>query len=179
MALSLWRGLSSKGRRILTIGISFILFTAATFVGMLTPLSAQEMESRKRDLQELRQTIGNMTVLERTWTIFENNFILTLIMFIPFVGPVLGLYIAYNTGAYIGADAAEINPVIVLLAIFILHFAWMEFIAYATAIAGSCWFVVRVFQRKVKRELRNLGTLVLICAALLVLGALIEAVMIG
>ena len=176
MAFDIWRNSSSRFKRFLTIGTFFVLALIITIAGTLTPLTSEEISSRTQDLNELRQNVS-------VQMIFGNNMMITMLMFVPVLGPLLGSYVLYNTGLYIGADTAatkiNISPALVFLTYFIFPFAWLEFIAYSVAFAASVWLTWRIIQRKGKYELVRTCIFIAICAVLLLIGAVIEAMLIG
>ena len=177
MALAFWNERSSKMKRILTVLILFIFSFTVMMISVSIPMSTEEINSGSRDLGQLQANVKNMSLLERTRFIFSNNMLLCLIMFVPVVGLVFGIFVLYNTGVAIAAQslANHLSPAFVLALLFIFPFTWLEFIAYSTAFSESYWFVRRLFQHRGLRELKNLGILILISAGLLALGAVIEA----
>ena len=177
MARPFWNERSSKTKRILTVLILFLFSLAVMVISVSIPMSTEEINSKSRDLGQLQANVKNMSLLERTRFIFSNNMLLCLIMFVPVAGPVFGVFVLYNTGAIIAAQslANHVPPTLYLFLLFLFPFTWLEFIAYSTAFSESYWFVRRLFQHRGLRELKNLGILMIISAALLALGALIEA----
>jgi len=173
LAFSFWKNLPSKIKRILTIVAFFLLSIVITIAGVLTPLSASEAKDVKQELDRVR---GNVNVP----FIFGNNFIICLAMFVPFAGPIFGCYALYNTGVVVAAESvtAGLPPLMVFLSIFILPFAWLEFLAYSTAFAQSFWLFWRIIQHKGKKELVNTCILVSICAVTLVVAAIMEIALI-
>jgi hypothetical protein len=101
-------------------------------------------------------------------------------MFIPFIGPILAFYFFYNTGVVFEAlgIANNINPAGLFFTTFLTPVAWLEFLAYSTAIAGSIWLSVRILQGKTRHEVVNTAKFVSICAVVLLIGAVIEAVLV-
>jgi hypothetical protein len=121
-----------------------------------------------------------MDVLNRVGSIFQNNFAICLVSFIPVGGTIFGYYVLYNTGTYIAAESISngLPPLVVILFLFIFPFTWLEFLAYSTALSESFLLIWRIIKGKGKKELVNTGILIAICAALLALGAVIEAFLI-
>lgn len=177
----------SKRQRILTIVIFFLFAIVATAIGVLAPLSAQDATNENNALNQTQQQIRSADLLHRTGAIFENNFLICLIMFIPVVGVILGSIVMFNTGSAIQAQIVVYNttkgtnipPILELLTLFIFPFTWLEFISYSTAFSESFWFIRRGLQGKWLREIINLFKLVAITAVLLAAGAFIEALLIG
>jgi hypothetical protein len=178
LSLSFWQ--TSKIKRMLIIIIFFFLSIIATLAGSLTPLRGEEISTKNNELEQLQANIKDMDVLHRAASIFQNNIVICLISFIPVAGPIFGYYTLYNTGVYIAAESLAHNlpPIMVLLFLFVFPFTWLEFLAYSTALCESFLLIWRIRKGKGKRELVNLGILISICAALLALAAVIEAIMV-
>lgn len=179
--LNYWRRLSSFTKRMWTVVGFFLLCIIVTMAGVLTPLSQQEAQGISRDLDQQRQNITSMGGFQQTATIFGNNFLITLITFVPFAGPVFGLYVMYSTGIVIAADslAHNVSPPWVFLNLIVLPFAWMEFLAYSVAFAGSAWLAWRITQARARTEISKTCTFISICAVILVIAAAIEVYMIA
>ena len=154
----------------------------ATLAGVLTHLQSEEINTRNSELKQLQTNVRNMDVLHRSASIFQNNMLICLISFIPVVGPIFGYYALYNTGLYIAAESLAhvppVPPILVILVLFIYPFTWLEFLAYSTALSESFLLIWRTMKGKGTKELANAGILILICATLLALGAVIEAILI-
>jgi len=107
-------------------------------------------------------------------------------MFVPFLGIFIGTFAMFNTGSVLAAETITFNashstgvpPILVFAFLFVYPFAWLEFISYSTAMSEGFWLIRRGLQGEWKREIKNLGKLILITAALLAAGALIEAALI-
>jgi glucan phosphoethanolaminetransferase (alkaline phosphatase superfamily) len=97
-------------------------------------------------------------------------------MFVPFAGPIIGLVILFDTGVALGAIASvQGYPVfIALISELLTPVFWLEFIAYSTAIAASLWLTRRLLQGR-WLELKNTAIQIGVCAAILVVSAIIEA----
>jgi uncharacterized membrane protein len=173
LALNLWKNFSSRIRRILTILAFFLLSLIITIAGVFTSLSREEANDINSELEKIRQNIN-------TQLIFGNNFMISLIMFVPIIGPIFGFYALYNTGVAIAAQSIGegIHPLTVFLFLFIFPPTWLEFIAYSTAIAESFWLAWRIIKHKGKKEIVNACILISICAVMLLIAAIIEIALI-
>ena len=186
MSLEFWKNASPKGRRIIIIAAFFIFAILVTIVGILIPQSPQQIANENNDLNTTQQQIQKMDLAHRTAAIFLNNFEICLLMFVPFVGIVLGTFVLFNTGAVLAAQTITLNasnttsfpPILVFALLFLFPFTWLEFISYATALSEGLMLLRRGLQGEWKHEIKNLGKLILITAALLLAGALIEAALI-
>ena len=171
--LSFWTTASSKRKRIYSIIIIFVLAFIVTVIGSYIPISHQDALSISNSLNSTVNTHKSNGSL--TEYIFINNFSIDLVMFIPIIGPIIGFIILGNTGVALGAiSSVQGYPVWVeLLSLILTPVFWLEFIAYSTAIAESIWLTRRLMQRR-WLELKNTAILIGICAAILIVSAIIE-----
>jgi uncharacterized membrane protein SpoIIM required for sporulation len=174
----IWTKASTRRKRIYSIIAVFILAFILTAVGTLIPVSAEEVNQINDDLNQTISSLSERGVL--TQYIFGNNFLICLLMFVPIVGPFLGLFIMFNTGNAIGAIAmAEgISPLLALVLVFI-PIGFIEFTAYSTAMAESVWLFWRLVTRRGLRELRVTSIFISLCAGLLAVGAIVEGALIS
>jgi hypothetical protein len=165
-------------KRVYLIIFILILGVIITAIGTFIPVTGQDAQSRYNDVnQTLQQNPGFGS---RTVAIFQNNFIICLLMFIPIIGPILGMGILFNTGLSLSAIAYVQNypSWIGLLSLFFTPIFWLEFAAYSTSMAESIWLTRRLLQWR-WQELKNTALLIAICAELLLLGAMIETLLIS
>jgi hypothetical protein len=181
---SFWRNASPKRKRIYSITFMLILAIVATLLGSLVPLSAQDAKQINEGINQTRNTgLANGTLIP---SIFLNNFLLCLAMFIPLAGTVFGLFIMFNTGVALGAElrvqsisassatVPNISPTIAILGLLGIGLTFLlEYVSYSIGIAESIWLYRRLTQRR-WRELKNTGILIAIVAALLITGAIVE-----
>ena len=115
-----------------------------------------------------------------TTPIFINNFLIAVIMFIPFLGPLMGTIILHTTGVVIAATAMSVNlsGVRLLLGLLIFPFAWLEFISYSIAITQSIFLVIGLLRGRFKNELFRTAFLILTVFLMLFIAAFIEAILI-
>ena len=179
MSITMWTKASTRRKRIYSIIAVFIVALAVTAIGTLTPVSPEEANQINDELNQTVSTLNERGAL--TQFIFGNNFLISLLMFIPVIGPLLGLFIMFNTGAAIGAIATAngFSPSLGLAALFLTPVAWLEFAAYSTAMAASVWLFWRLITRRGLRELRVTCIFISICAVLLLVGAIVEVVLIS
>jgi membrane protease YdiL (CAAX protease family) len=176
LALAFWKKMSSKRQRIITIIVFFLIGIIVTCIGTLAPLSQQEAQQINQDLENLRSNVS-------VQYIFGNNLLICLVMFVPIVGPIFGLYALYNTGVVVEAQVVAgsstgISPILLFFLLFLFPFTWLEFISYSTAFAESVWILRRFTQGLGRREIKNAAFLIAIVTILLLIGAIIETVLI-
>lgn len=171
--LSFWKNASQRRKRIYSIIAIFIIALIVTVIGSFVPLSSQDAYTLSNQVnQTLNDNRANNTLTEY---IFINNFSICLLMFVPIIGPILGLFILFDTGLALSAIATTGGyPVSLgLLSLVITPVFWLEFAAYSIAMAESIWLFRRLTQRRWS-ELKWTGIFIGICAALLIVGAVVE-----
>jgi len=173
-----WRNASSKQKRIYLILIVFVIAFALTAIGSYVPLSHSDSQSIYNDVNNTVNSHKGFVSL--TKYIFLNNFSICLLMFVPFIGPIVGMFIIFDTGIALGAISTVKGypPVIALISEVILPIFWLEFLAYSVAMAEGIWLSRRLMQRR-WFELKNTAILICICAAILIGSAALEAWLIG
>jgi hypothetical protein len=178
VSFEFWKKTSPMRRRIITI---VIIFAITVIIAALATLTSMDNNTAVQSYNELNQTV---TALKANNALFEyiygNNFFLTMLLFIPFVGPIIGFIGFYNTGVSIEAVAIARNfpPTLSFFVLFLTPVAWLEFVSYSIAIAGSVWLSARMFQRSFKHELVNTVKFISLCAVLLLISAVIEAALV-
>lgn len=174
--LRVWKELPTSGKRILTVIFFLLTSLLTTFAGALTPLSMEKAEEINKEVEKIQKSVSEADLFRGTTIIFGNNFVLCLLFFVPFLGPIFGFSILYNTGVVVAAQSVSkgINPVLALLSLFIFPFAWLEFLAYSIAFTQSFWLIFRTMQRAWKKEFINTCIMVTICAVILLIAAIIE-----
>ena len=179
MSIVKWIKASGRRKRIFSAIMVFIIAVAITAIGSLIPVSLQQANQVSNDLNQTVTTLSNNGVLLQF--IFGNNFLISLLMFVPILGPLMGFLIMFNTGTVIGAIATSggYSPALALASLFLTPIAWLEFAAYSTAISESVWLLWRFMHRLTLRELRNTSFLISICAVLLAVGAVVETALIS
>jgi uncharacterized membrane protein SpoIIM required for sporulation len=179
LRIAIWTRASSRRKRLLSIVAVFIVAVVITGIGSFMPVAPQDAEKLSSDLNQTVTTLNNQGALVQY--IFGNNLLICLVMFVPVIGPLLGLFILFNTGTVVGAIAVSsgVSPLLALVATFITPVGWLEFAAYSTAMAESVWLFRRLLQGRGIRELRNLTIFVTICAIILAVSAIIETALIS
>jgi hypothetical protein len=134
--------------RILWLALAVGIFLGAYHVGASLQLSIEQAKNIQQELGQRNKSINQISI-------FENNVIPSLEMFIPGLGTVVGIYSAYSTGQAFSAFAA-INPIlrtIFPLSVFVSPFAILETLAYGLAMSRSGMLVhYLVTKRKSLRQ---------------------------
>lgn len=178
MSIGMWSSASTRRKRLLSIVAVFIVAVVVTVLGTFVPMSAQEARQASNDFNQTFTTVRDQGVLVQF--IFGQNLLICLLMFVPIIGPVLGLLIMFDTGTLTAAIATSQGiPAVLALAITFIPIGFIEFTAYSTAMAESVWLFRRLLQGRVLRELRNVAVFVGICSVTLALSALLETALIS
>jgi len=159
--------------RVLALILAFLISLAITLAGTLSSMSLSEARGIKEEFERMAPYMMNVPA------IFRNNLMYALVMFIPVLGPLSAFYVLYSTGRFLGAFAivSGENPAVLFIFTFFFPHAWIEYTAYALAISQSLWLTLRLAQRRsLKAEVKNTCISIATCAALLLLGAVVEIV---
>jgi hypothetical protein len=152
--------------------VAFLLLA----IGASIPISHQ---TANQLYDQLNQTVTqNKASGTLPQYIFLNNFGICLAFFIPGFGPAFGVLSFVTTGYYIGVESQVLGipPLLYVAAEVINPIFWIEFTAYSIGIAESIWLLRRLIKKRYW-ELKNTAILIGICAALLVVGAIIESML--
>ncbi|SRR4030042_5587635 len=180
-----WIEASPRRKRIYSALFVFALTLVAMAAGFAVPVSP---EFAQEIYNQLNQTVteGNATGTLAA-SIFTNNFLLCLAMFIPLAGIGIGLFIMFSTGlafrAVLEAQLAmgvsttppvafDFSTAILALALVGITFV-AEFVSYTIGMTESVWLFRRLTQRRY-RELKITAKLIGVVALLLTIGALVE-----
>ncbi len=174
--LPFWKNASSKRKRIYSAMFVFIVIFLLFFIGSLIPINHQDATQL---VDQLKQTItenqANGTLPQ---FIFIQNFRISLIFFIPIIGPAFGILSFVTSGYVIGAEAQIFGiPPFLYSSLELLNPIFLiEFMVYSTAISESIWLLLRLIQGRF-RELKNTAILIGICAGLLAIAAIVESML--
>ncbi|HSQ48550.1 MAG TPA: stage II sporulation protein M [Candidatus Deferrimicrobiaceae bacterium] len=180
-----WIEASPRRKRIYSALFVFALTLVAMAAGFAVPVSP---EFAQEIYNQLNQTVteGNATGTLAA-SIFTNNFLLCLAMFIPLAGIGIGLFIMFSTGlafrAVLEAQLAmgvsttppvafDFSTAILALALVGITFV-AEFVSYTIGMTESVWLFRRLTQRR-WRELKITAKLIGVVALLLTVGAIVE-----
>ncbi len=174
-----WRNASPRRKRIYSAIAVFIVAVIITVIGTLVPVSADQAKQINDSLNQTVTSVSESGSLAQY--IFGNNFFICLIMFVPVLGPVFGLFVLFNTGTAVSAIATAqgVPSIFAFIALVITPVFWLEFAAYSTAMAASVWLFRRILQGRFLHELRSTCIFISICAVLLFVGAIVETLLIS
>ncbi len=158
---------------------TFIIFLLLTLiliaVGSLVTLSSEQMAEIQKNLERMLPESPDALF------IFRNNFSIASLMLVPGLGVALGLIILFDTGLAISvlAGPTSVPAILIFLALLILPFSWLEFIAYSSAMTQSVLLATALLRRRgVKKELMRTGIIWAGIFVVLLAAAFIEALFI-
>jgi glucan phosphoethanolaminetransferase (alkaline phosphatase superfamily) len=180
LALNVWRSFPPRVKRVITVMLFFLLSIGVTATGVSAPLSREKASKINEESKEVQDYVLTVDMFRGVTLIFGNNFALCLSFFAPVVGVLFGLYVLYSTGVVIAAQSIVkgVNPHLAFTLLFIMPFAWLEFLAYSAAFAENVWLTWRIIKRDWRRELVNACMMISLCALMLLAAAFIEMAMI-
>lgn len=161
--------LDAKKRLMIVLFVTFVLYSLL-YIASTTPFSSEEVTSLMEEAERILKQ--RFTIMD----IFLNNFLISLIMFIPIAGPIAGGYVIYTTGRLLGALSVSTGlPSIFLISITIITFyGLIEFLAYGTAFTESILFTYSIFKKKTRIESKWLMISIAVTAILLLTAAALE-----
>jgi hypothetical protein len=162
-------------------GIWIIVFLAVSIgimsVGVFMPVNRIEAITTYQDLQNQFQYVATLP------GIFGNNFFHALIMFTPFIGPLYGALVFFNTGYVVAILAAgaptPINAGLLFANLFLYPHTWLELFAYSLALSQSVFLAMAIVKGRFKQEAIRTCVIIAICALILLLAAVLELILIA
>ena len=162
--------------RIVITSVFLILALLVTSAGVLT--LRIDIADAQRQIEAIE---SEMTRLNDVRAIFGNNLIHTLVMFVPFVGPIWGFFVLFNTGTFIAlfSVAAGISPMLALVVLLFTPVLWLGFGVYSAAMAASIVLLLQIVRRWARTEIVRTCVLFTVCALALLSSAIIEWIIIN
>lgn len=146
---------------ILVFLIFFTIGTSVTFDKSTSQLLKEQFENKIKNID----SIG----------IFVNNFLISILMFVPGIGIAFGLFSGFSTGNIFMIITRDLPIQIPPLLIFLTIFGMMELVSYGIAISRSYLLLINIVKRtNIKENLIYTGTEIGIVAIILFFSAIIE-----
>jgi hypothetical protein len=156
--------------RVFLTGLGVIIFLISYFVGANIQL---DQSSAQRLKEAFLHKISGLNYVG----IFTNNLIITLIMFLPGIGALFGIFSGYSTGTIFSAITHDfvspgyISPLVILLT----PFGIMEVFCYGLAISRSFILLFSLIKKEnLTRQLKSILIEIGIILIILFLAAIIE-----
>ncbi len=109
--------------------------------------------------------------------IFLNNLKISLAMFIPILGIVLGSFSAFSTGLIFNSivNLSDLHYSTTPLIIFLTPFGILEIVSYSLAMSRGCIFLYEIFKKRIsKKSILYLLTEIGLVCIMLYIGAIVE-----
>ncbi|HET8847700.1 MAG TPA: stage II sporulation protein M, partial [Nitrososphaeraceae archaeon] len=125
--------------------------------------------------QELKQQFQNKIKNIDSLGIFFNNFLISILMFIPGIGIAFGLFSGFSTGNIFVKITRDLPIQIPPLLVFLTIFGIMELVSYGIAISRSYLLLINIIKRtNIKENLIYAGIEIGIVSIILFVSAIIE-----
>lgn len=155
-------------RRILSLVVGIIVFLIFFTIG--TSITFDESTS-----QELKEQFQNKIENIDSIGIFFNNFLISILMFIPGIGIAFGLFSGFSTGNIFVIITRDLPIQIPPLFVFLTIFGIMELVSYGIAISRSYLLLINIMKRtNIKDNLIYTGIEIGIVSIILFISANIE-----
>jgi hypothetical protein len=169
-----WFDIRRRGVWILAFFLAFVIIMA---IGAAIPVNPTDAKTTTDDLQNEFKYTATVDL------IFGHNFFLTLIMFIPFIGPIFGGLSSFSTGIvvadYASPSVYNVNPIMLLASLFVYPHTWLELFAYSLAMSQSVFLSIAIVRGRFRQELVRTCVIMAICVLTLLLAAVLEVIVIA
>ena len=146
---------------ILVFLIFFTIGTSVTFDKSTSQLLKEQFENKIKNID----SIG----------IFVNNFLISILMFVPGIGIAFGLFSGFSTGNIFMIITRDLPIQIPPLLVFLTIFGMMELVSYGIAISRSYLLLINIMKRtNIRENLIYTGIEIGIVAIILFISAIIE-----
>ena len=146
---------------ILVFLIFFTIGTSVTFDKSTSQLLKEQFENKIKNID----SVG----------IFVNNFLISILMFVPGIGIAFGLFSGFSTGNIFMIITRDLPIQIPPLLVFLTIFGMMELVSYGIAISRSYLLLINMVKKtNIKENLIYAGIEIGIVAVILFFSAIIE-----
>jgi len=153
--------------RVVWLLLFMAIFTASFSVG-------SEVELQEQEATQIKDQITEKIATADSNTIFLNNIVLGLVMFIPAFGIIFGIGSAFATGLAFASFSLDIPAFAVL---WLSPFGLMELLAYSIAMSRSLLIIKR--RKNLRQDKKIIAIEVAIVIALIFFGGVIESLLLG
>jgi len=155
-------------KRILYLIVGILVFLIFFTIGTSVSFDKSTSELLKEQFQNKIKNIDNIGI-------FANNFLISILMFIPGIGIAFGLFSGFSTGNIFMIITQDLPIQIPPLLVFLTIFGMMELISYGIAISRSYLMLIQILKRtNIKENLIHTGIEIGIVAIILFFSAIIE-----
>lgn len=155
-------------QRLFYLALGIIAFLIFFIIGTSVTLDESTSTLLKEQFQNKIKNIDSVGI-------FFNNFLISILMFIPGIGIAFGLFSGFSTGNIFMILTRGLPIQIPPLLVFLTIFGIMELVSYGIAISRSYILLIRIIKRSnVKESLIHTGIEIGIVAIILLFSAIIE-----
>ncbi|HEY7696751.1 MAG TPA: stage II sporulation protein M [Nitrososphaeraceae archaeon] len=155
-------------RRILYLLIGILVFIIFFTIGTFVTFDESTSQLLKEQFQNKIKNIDSMGI-------FLNNFLISILMFVPGIGIAFGLFSGFSTGNIFVIITRDLPIQIPPLLVFLTLFGIMELVSYGIAISRSYLLLTSILKRtNIRENLIYTGIEIGIVAIILFFGAIIE-----
>jgi hypothetical protein len=155
-------------QRLFYLALGIIAFLIFFIIGTSVTLDESTSTLLKEQFQNKIKNIDSVGI-------FFNNFLISILMFIPGIGIAFGLFSGFSTGNIFMILTRDLPIQIPPLLVFLTIFGIMELVSYGIAISRSYMLLIRIIKRSnVKESLIHAGIEIGIVAIILLFSAIIE-----
>lgn len=155
-------------RRILYLLVGIIVFLIFFTIGTLVTFDESTSQELKQQFQNKIKNIDSLGI-------FFNNFLISILMFIPGIGIAFGLFSGFSTGNIFVIITRDLPIQIPPLLVFLTIFGIMELVSYGIAISRSYLILISIIKRtNIKENLIYTGIEIGIVSIILFVSAIIE-----
>ena len=155
-------------QRLFYLALGIIAFLIFFIIGTSITLDESTSTLLKEQFQNKIKNIDSVGI-------FFNNFLISILMFIPGIGIAFGLFSGFSTGNIFMILTRDLPIQIPPLLVFLTIFGIMELVSYGIAISRSYILLIRIIKRSnVKKSLIHAGIEIGIVAIILLFSAIIE-----
>lgn len=155
-------------RRFLYLLVGIIVFLIFFTIGTLVTFDESTSQELKQQFQNKIKNIDSLGI-------FFNNFLISILMFIPGIGIAFGLFSGFSTGNIFVIITRDLPIQIPPLLVFLTIFGIMELVSYGIAISRSYLILISIIKRtNIKENLIYTGIEIGIVSIILFVSAIIE-----
>ena len=155
-------------RRILYLLVGILVFLIFFTIGTLVTFDKSTSQLLKEQFENKIKNIDSMGI-------FVNNFLISILMFVPGIGIAFGLFSGFSTGNIFVIITRDLPIQIPPLLVFLTIFGIMELVSYGIAISRSYLLLINIVKRtNIKENLIYAGIEIGVVAIILFFSAIIE-----
>ena len=155
-------------RRIIYLLVGILVFIIFFTIGTFVTFDESTSQLLKEQFQNKIKNIDSMGI-------FLNNFLISILMFVPGIGIAFGLFSGFSTGNIFVIITRDLPIQIPPLLVFLTIFGIMELVSYGIAISRSYLLLISIVKRSnIKENLIYAGIEIGIVALILFFSAIIE-----